>query len=1069
MARKEGKAIDSKPMFKLILKDGAKAGQEFELSNPEIVVGRESGVDILLSTPAVSRRHARLIRQGDSYAIEDLGSSNGTFVNGQKIDITTALKSGDKIRFGQAVELTFEGPPPQEKPQPSAVAETLIGEEPLLPDLEGPARLVITISGDNPQTQILEKPKISIGRADDNDITISSKIVSRYHAVLNKVGDDYQIEVLPVATNPVYVNGRPITEPRILQSGEILRIGGLDPGMMVSLVYEVPGEVVASPPEPIIFAEKTSIQIGRDPENDVVLDAPTVSRFHAQVERIGTRFRLQDLRSANGTFVNDQRVEGDTWLQSDETIRIGPYRFVVGQNQLTQYSDIQGLRVDMFGLNKWVRKDLNILQDISLSFQPREFVVVVGQSGGGKSTLVDAIAGYRPATDGRVIVNGVDIYRNFDAIRSEIGYVPQRDIIHMELTVYQALDYAARLRMPTDTTKEERHQRIMEVLEDLDLTHRRDVQISGLSGGQQKRVSIGVELLTKPGLFYLDEPTSGLDPGTETALMQLMRQLADQGRTIVLITHATKNVMLADKVIFLSRGGFLAWFGPPEEALQYFDQYRSERERRSGQIEFDEIYAILDDPSRGTAEDWAQRYKKHAAFQKYIVQPLEYERKLLESMTPDPTTSKTKSKRTASSFHQFLIFSSRNLKILTRDRFSLILMLVAAPLVGLLDVVLSFAIGSDPYNPVTGNMADVITTIFILTVYGVLVGALSQMREFVKERDIYKRERLVNLKILPYVLSKVWVAVILAFYQAGAYLIVRYLAFEVPGGAAEIIMVYITLVLATTAGMMLGLFASALSPNANAAPLFVILLILPQMILNGALIPVPQYISAPTSTHWAFKALMGITGVTSDVAGDICWSLPEEARKAMTIEDKETNNCQCMGVSVLDPESCSFPGIGKFYNAAIDEPSPDEPPPLGNPPPEPVLPERPVQPEDQSDSIAMAEFFDELEVWEAEVQEIQAGYKQEVDAYQADADVFKAESIAYQESLAEWNIARASAVEPAENTINQFRDVVGWSFMDKSDEAIFRYKIFETWFAMLVIISIFIAGILILQRVRDGR
>jgi hypothetical protein len=117
----------------------------------------------------------------------------------------------------------------------------------------------------------------------------------------------------------------------------------------------------------------------------------------------------------------------------------------------------------------------------------------------------------------------------------------------------------------------------------------------------------------------------------------------------------------------------------------------------------------------------------------------------------------------------------------------------------------------------------------------------------------------------------------------------------------------------------------------------------------------------------------------------------------------------------------------------------------------------------------MAEFFDELEVWEAEVQEIQAGYKQEVDAYQADADVFKAESIAYQESLAEWNIARASAVEPAENTINQFRDVVGWSFMDKSDEAIFRYKIFETWFAMLVIISIFIAGILILQRVRDGR
>ena len=214
-------AIDSKPMYKLILKESEGPGQEFELSAPEIVVGRESGVDILLSTPAVSRRHARLIRQGASYAIEDLGSSNGTFVNGQRIEIITVLKSGDKIRFGQAVELTFEGPP-QNKAQPSAIAETLIGEEPLLPDLEGSARLVITIAGDNPQTQVLEKPKISIGRADDNDITISSKIVSRYHAVLNKFGDEYQIEVLPVATNPVYLNGRPIKEPRILK-GEIGR------------------------------------------------------------------------------------------------------------------------------------------------------------------------------------------------------------------------------------------------------------------------------------------------------------------------------------------------------------------------------------------------------------------------------------------------------------------------------------------------------------------------------------------------------------------------------------------------------------------------------------------------------------------------------------------------------------------------------------------------------------------------------------------------------------------------------------------------------------------------------
>jgi ABC transport system ATP-binding/permease protein len=436
------------------------------------------------------------------------------------------------------------------------------------------------------------------------------------------------------------------------------------------------------------------------PSNDVVLPSPSVSRFHAQVERVGQRYRVEDLRSSNGTFVNGERIEGATWLKPSDTIRVGQYRFVMGKDQLAKYDDSNGLRVDAINLNKWVRKDLNILQNISVSFQPREFIVVVGQSGGGKSTFVDAVAGYRPATaPSRVLVNDIDIYRHFDAIRNDIGFVPQKDIIHMELTVYQALDYAAQLRMPGDTSPEERHKRVMEVLEDLDLTHRKDVQISGLSGGQQKRVSIGVELLTKPGLFFLDEPTSGLDPGTETALMQLMRRLADQGRTIVLITHATKNVMLADKVIFLARGGYLAWFGPPDEALAYFDQYRSERDRRTGKIEFDEIYAILDDPSKGKAEDWANRYRESQAYRDYIAMPLKDKMGPEQAVTiPEAAQAlqrqvSSKGTNQVSALKQFMVLSARNIKILTRDRFALGLMLATAPLVSLLDVVLSIVLG----------------------------------------------------------------------------------------------------------------------------------------------------------------------------------------------------------------------------------------------------------------------------------------------------------------------------------------------------------------------------------------
>jgi ABC-type multidrug transport system ATPase subunit len=465
----------------------------------------------------------------------------------------------------------------------------------------------------------------------------------------------------------------------------------------------------------------------------------------------------------------------------------------------------------------------------------------LGQSGGGKSTLVDAISGYRPATAGQVRVNDIDVYRNFDAIRNDIGYVPQRDIIHMELTVYQALNYSAQLRMPSDTTAEERHRRITEVLTDLDLLHRKDVQISGLSGGQQKRVSIAVELLTKPGLFFLDEPTSGLDPGTETNLMQLMRRLADQGRTIVLITHATKNVMLADKVVFLARGGYLVWFGPPEEALAYFDQYRSERQQRASDMEFDEIYGILEDSSKGDPVAWAERFQNHPAHQKYIGQALQPSAAAPAAAGSQKRGSRptAASRRQVSSIRQFRILSARNVKILTRDRFSLVLMLAAAPLVSLLGLVLASVLGRNPYGFNGGYVPHALTTLFLLVVYGMMVGGLAQMREIVKEQDVYKRERLVNLKIVPYVMSKVWVAGLLSLYTAAAYIVVQYLAFEMPGGPTEFILMYITLVLTSFSGMMLGLFASALSPTPNAAPLIVILLILPQLVLSGALVPLP--------------------------------------------------------------------------------------------------------------------------------------------------------------------------------------------------------------------------------------
>ncbi|MFW6070532.1 MAG: FHA domain-containing protein, partial [bacterium] len=472
---------------RLTIVEGPSADQAYTLSQEEHILGRDDRSDIVLNAPSVSRRHARIVRRGGKFYIEDLGSSNGTFLNDQPIEKPVALSSGDEIALGRTIRLRFtqEAIAPQRTMLESAAPRIEPSKGAAQPQEETPPRFQVQIAGNPPQTYALERQRITIGRAEDNDIILPSRIVSRHHAYLEREGQGYRLVPLAEIANPVLFEGRPMSGPRRLRHEDKLRIGGLDPGSMVTMTYLAPAEARAvDKAQEVDFSEKTLLTVGRDSDNDIVLDNPTVSRFHAQLERVGQRFRVRDLRSSNGTFVNDRRIEGEVWLDADDVVRIGPHRFEMGQEALAQFDESGGLRVEAAGLQKWVRKDLNILQEISLVIQPREFIVVVGQSGGGKSTLVDAVAGYRPATHGTVHVNDVNVYENFDAIRNDIGYVPQRDIIHMELTIYQALDYAAQLRMPPDTSKEERHQRIMEVLEDLDLSHRKDTQISQLSGGQ---------------------------------------------------------------------------------------------------------------------------------------------------------------------------------------------------------------------------------------------------------------------------------------------------------------------------------------------------------------------------------------------------------------------------------------------------------------------------------------------------------------------------------------------------------------------------------------------------------
>jgi ABC-type multidrug transport system ATPase subunit len=455
-------------------------------------------------------------------------------------------------------------------------------------------------------------------------------------------------------------------------------------------------------------------------------------------------------------------------------------------------------------------------------------------------------------------VNGTDLYRRFDAFRTDLGYVPQDDIIHKELTAEKALHYVARLRLPADMTATERREAVTEELETLGLIERKDVQVGSLSGGQRKRVSIGVERLTRPGLFFLDEATSGLDPGTENQLMRLLRQLADDGQTIVLITHATKNVTLCDQVIFLAAGGRLAYFGPPGEALGYF-----------GVDAFDEIYEQLQDER--SPEEWAERYRQSPQYGEYVAKRLRdaYGERLDTRPEPQaaeagPAAGRAKVKR-PSAFRQFTVLTARQLDIMRTDRVNLLLMLLIAPVLGAMDLI---AWPREVYDPFEGDASRAMVMLFMAVIIPFLIGALSSVREIVKEKAIYRRERTVNLRIVPYLLSKMAVGLLFALYTAAALLVLKLISVDFSHlGIEDLALVFLIIVLCVMSGAMWGLLISAVAPREEQAMLLLIVVVVIQMVFSGGILPLDQLgtagevIGSTTSSKWAYEALVDVTQV----------------------------------------------------------------------------------------------------------------------------------------------------------------------------------------------------------------
>ncbi|MGQ9896833.1 MAG: FHA domain-containing protein [Acidobacteriota bacterium] len=877
---------------------GRRSGEQIVITDADFFIGRDPAECQLCfddQEQGVSRRHARVTWQNGVLTIADVGSTYGTFVNGQWIQGPTSLGVGAVIQLGQggpclrveyldtASEVT-PSPPAQVSqvqalPQHSAPSVTVShsglefkksNDESSLPHLPDAGQVTNNpylelLSAGPPRRIVLTEPLVTIGRDEGNSIVLDQQqfpTASRQHAVIERQGKAYVIRDLG-SFNGTFVNGYRIAAPAQLQSGALIEIGGR--GAQFRFVMPEATSVASATGEHTValtsshrgrlatpqkvteaknfvmrknFAQgKVSgrLTVGRAPENDIQLDLLQISKQHAVFGRDAQGWTLEDLKSTNGVYVNGRRITRCR-LRATDIIQIGPFLLRLESEGVAVFDTRSRARIDVFDLTREVPNrqgvgKVRLLDRVRLAIPANEFVGLLGPSGAGKSTLMDALNGMRPAEQGYVLINGLNLYENIDCFKQSIGYVPQEDIIHRGLTVEQTLYYVARMRLSSDTSDAEIEHILTEVLDVTGLTLRRKVPVAQLSGGQRKRVSIAVELVTQPGIIFLDEPTSGLDPATEEKIMHLFRQIALGGHSVILTTHAMENVKLFDKIVVLMRGR-LVWFGPPSEALAYF-----------GIPSIKELFEKLGDPnSDEIAIGWQRKFEQSDAYRRYVQEPLA-ELARTPPVVKRPATGHLTFWR---GLEQMLVLSARYARVMLADRLNLAILLCQAPVIALLT---GLAVGSDwardfPY--------------FVLALSAIWFGCSNAAREIVKEASIYKRERMFNLGIIPYVGSKLVVLTVIGFVQVTLLYGVMAAVESVPG---QPLLVLLCLILAHLAGIAMGLLISSLVQTSEMATSLVPLVLIPQILFGGLLLPhegIAKRISLVMPAMWSYDALKRI-------------------------------------------------------------------------------------------------------------------------------------------------------------------------------------------------------------------
>ena len=412
-----------------------------------------------------------------------------------------------------------------------------------------------------------QKNEVTFGRGSENDIVLTSSLVSKRHGRFQFNGENWVVYD-DNSTNGIFWNGSKIPSKRLI-GGDKLLIGYETMGNKVAFLFsdKSPQNVYRKYP----LTGRNIVTIGRDIGCDIRLTHQSVFKVHCRIVMWPDGFYLERANANAPVQYNGVDMPAQCRLADMDRFMIGDTQFVYRGGILHYFQIAEGLSFEVSHLSKDVgkgKKKKRINNDVSFSVNAGEFVAIIGGSGAGKSTLLNCLCGASRITEGNVVIGGEDLALNYGSLKSLIGYVPQQDIVYDNLTLEKMLYYTAKLRAPQDSTGEEIQASIDRALALVKLSDRKDVMIRSLSGGQKKRASIAVELLSDPKLFFLDEPTSGLDPGTERNLMLTLREMTRSGKTVVLVTHTPLNRRASVLLRKSRRSAALFQRGKPGEYLR---------------------------------------------------------------------------------------------------------------------------------------------------------------------------------------------------------------------------------------------------------------------------------------------------------------------------------------------------------------------------------------------------------------------------------------------------------------------------------------------------------------------